>query len=88
MAEINALPGRLRKAPENFVGRDFRLAVEQAGVTGERRGRSSARARRPDDRRAGPRVAGFQRRQADVADTGLVEPDRTVFIKIVIDEGK
>lgn len=37
MTEFSKPPGRLRKAPENFVGRDFKLAVDQEGMTAERR---------------------------------------------------
>jgi sulfane dehydrogenase subunit SoxC len=37
MTEIIAPPGRLRKAPENFVSRDFKLAVDEGGLTAERR---------------------------------------------------
>ncbi len=37
MTEITAPPGRLRKAPENFVSRDFKLAVDEKGMTAERR---------------------------------------------------
>jgi len=38
MSELFAPPGRLRKAPENFVSRDLKLAVDADGLTAERRG--------------------------------------------------
>ncbi len=38
MSSQPSFPGRLRKAPENFVSRELKLAVDKHGLDGERRG--------------------------------------------------
>ena len=38
MSGSPSFPGRLRKAPENFVSRELKLAVDQHGLDSERRG--------------------------------------------------